>query len=168
MTIPKKLLANVERFGEKSALLYKERDLGKWQQVSWNELGRKVNTLAAYLISISIEKGEKVVLLSENRPEWVISDLAILAAGAVTVPLYFTSTSSQIDHILGDCGAEIVLVSTLDQLDKLLKARASKNVRQIILMDSPASFTTNVYKKVIMLSDIYASNCESISGQKGE
>ncbi|MDT8318422.1 MAG: long-chain fatty acid--CoA ligase [bacterium] len=158
MTIPKKLLANVGRFGEKPALFYKEPDFGEWQQVSWNEFGRKVDTLAAYLISISLKKGEKVVLLSENRPEWVISDLAILAAGAVTVPVYFTSTASQIDHILNDCGAEIVLVSTIDQLDKLLKTGSSENVRKIILMDAPRSSSAHIYKKVILLSDIYASS----------
>jgi len=161
MTIPRQLLVNVERFGEKPALLYKEPDLGKWQQVSWNEFGRKINNLAAYLISISLKKGEKVVLLSENRPEWVISDLAILASGAVTVPVYFTSTASQIDHILNDCGAEIVLVSTIDQLDKLLKAKSSKNVRQIILMDSPVSSAAYAHKKVSLLSDVVSSGSAS-------
>ena len=158
MTIPKQLLANVERFGEKPALLYKERDAGKWQQVSWNELGRKVNTLAAYLVSISLKPGEKVVLLSENRPEWIMSDLAILAAGGVTVPLYFTSTTSQIDHILKDCGAKIVIASTINQLDKLLKAKSSENVRRIILMDAPDSSAGFNYEKTTLLSDIYASS----------
>lgn len=161
MTIPKQFLANVERFGEKPALLFKEPDLGKWRQVSWNEFGRKVNTLAAYLVSVSLKQGEKVVLLSENRPEWVMSDLAILAVGAVTVPVYFTSTASQIDYILNDCGAEIVLVSTIDQLNKLLEARSSENVRQIILMDSPGSSTAYAHKKVRLLSDIYASSSAS-------
>lgn len=161
MTIPEQFLAKVEHFGEKPAFLYKELDAGKWKQVPWNEFGRNINRLAAYLISIALKPGEKVVLLSENRPEWVISDLAVLATGAVTVPLYFTSTTSQIDHILSDCGAEIVLVSTLNQLDKLLKARSSENVRQIILMDSPASSTVHTDKKVTLLSDIYKSSSTS-------
>lgn len=165
MTIPKQLLANVERFGEKPVLCYKEHGLDKWQQLSWNELGRKVNTLAAYLISKSLKQGERVVLLSENRPDWVISDLAILATGAVTVPLYFTSTASQIDHILNDCGAEIVLVSTLDQLDKLLEARSSENIRQIILMDSLDSSTAYAHKKVSLLSDVYASSSASSTAE---
>ena len=175
MTIPGHLLANVESFGEKTALIYKDRSFGSWQHISWTELGLRARTLASYLISISLKKGDRVVLLSENRPEWVISDLAILAAGGVTVPLYFTSTTSQIDHILRDCGAEIIIVSSLNQLDKLLKSKSLRNIRRIILMDSPGTSmdsldTSNVshFDKMTLLSDVYKSNCASSLARYGE
>ena len=88
------------------------KDDGRWQPISWNEAARQVAALAASLQRLGFEKGDRVMLVSENRPEWLIADLGIMAAGCVTVPTYTTNTTRDHQHILGNSGARAVIVST--------------------------------------------------------
>jgi long-chain acyl-CoA synthetase len=107
------------RAGQKGDLpfLWAKRD-GAWTSISWAEARRKVVALATSLRRIGLEPGDRVMLVSENRPEWLISDLAIMAAGCVTVPTYTTNTTRDHAHILGNSGARAVIVSS----QKLAKA----------------------------------------------
>jgi long-chain acyl-CoA synthetase len=93
-----------------------------WQPVSWNEAARQVAALAESLRRLGLEPGDRVMLLSENRPEWLISDLAIMAAGCVTVPTYATNTSRDNGHILANSGAKAVIVSTQKLANNLIGA----------------------------------------------
>ena len=86
------------------------------------ETADKVARLAAALKRIGLERGDRVMLVSENRPEWLISDLAIMAAGCVTVPTYTTNTERDHQHILDDSGARAVIVSTQKLARTLLPA----------------------------------------------
>jgi long-chain acyl-CoA synthetase len=90
-----------------------------WQSISWAEARRQVVALATRLRAIGLEPGDRVMLVSENRPEWLISDLAIMAAGCVTVPTYTTNTTRDHAHVLGNSGARAVIVSN-DRLAKTL------------------------------------------------
>ena len=85
---------------------------GAWTTTSWAEAARQVAALAAGLKSIGLAAGDRVMLVSENRPEWCISDLAIMAAGCVTVPTYITNTERDHAHIIENSGAAAVIVST--------------------------------------------------------
>ena len=85
---------------------------GAWQSVSWSEAARQVTALATSLKRIGLEEGDRVCLVSENRPEWLIADLGIMAAGCVTVPTYTTNTTRDHAHILGNSGARAVIVSS--------------------------------------------------------
>jgi long-chain acyl-CoA synthetase len=91
--------------------LWARRD-GDWQSISWGEAARQVAALAASLKQLGLQKGDRVMLVSENRPEWLIADLGIMAAGCVTVPTYTTNTTRDHQHILGNSGARAVIVST--------------------------------------------------------
>jgi long-chain acyl-CoA synthetase len=91
--------------------LWAKRD-GAWRPLSWAEVARHVASLATALKALGLEPGDRVALVSENRPEWCIADLAIMAAGCVTVPTYVTNTERDHAHILGDSGAKAVIVST--------------------------------------------------------
>jgi long-chain acyl-CoA synthetase len=93
-----------------SPFLWAKRD-GEWRSTSWAEARRQVIALATALRSIGLEPGDRVCLVSENRPEWLISDLAIMAAGCVTVPTYATNTTRDYAHVLGNSGAKAVIVS---------------------------------------------------------
>jgi long-chain acyl-CoA synthetase len=84
---------------------------GEWRPINWNEVARQVAALAASLRRIGLEPGDRVALVSENRPEWLISDLAIMAAGCITVPTYTTNTTRDHAHVLGNSGARAVIVS---------------------------------------------------------
>ena len=85
---------------------------GAWQPTSWAEAARQVAALAASLKAIGLEPGDRVALVSENRPEWLIADLAIMAAGCVTVPTYTTNTTRDHAHVLGNSGARAAIVSS--------------------------------------------------------
>jgi long-chain acyl-CoA synthetase len=85
---------------------------GEWRATSWREAAEQVAALAQALRRIGLRRGDLVMLVSENRPEWCIADLAIMAAGCVTVPTYTTNTERDHQHILDDSGAKAVIVST--------------------------------------------------------
>ncbi|MFL6722025.1 MAG: AMP-dependent synthetase/ligase [Sphingomonas sp.] len=95
---------------------------GAWQATSWAEAARQVAALAASLKDIGLEPGDRVALVSENRPEWLISDLAIMAAGCVTVPTYTTNTTRDHSHVLGNSGARAVIVSNQKLAKNLIPA----------------------------------------------
>lgn len=90
---------------------------------SSKEVFEHVRDLSLGLGQLGMVRGDRVAIMSESRPEWVLSDLAILAAGAVTVPIYPTLSSVQARYILQDSGAKIALVSTREQLDKIQGVR---------------------------------------------
>src|SRR5687767_1152932 len=100
------------RAAEKDAkpFLWAKRD-GQWRSTSWREAARQVAALAQSLSRIGLAPGDRVMLVSENRPEWLIADLAIMAAGCVTVPTYITNTTRDHTHILTNSGARAVIVS---------------------------------------------------------
>ena len=92
---------------------------GTWQSISWADAARQVCELAEALRGLGLETGDRVMLVSENRPEWCIADFAIMAAGCITVPAYVTNTERDHQHVLDDSGAKAVIVSN-DKLAKTL------------------------------------------------
>ena len=101
--------------------LWAKRD-GEWRSTSWREAAETVSSLAAALKGIGLNRGDTVMLVSENRPEWCLADLAIMAAGCVTVPTYTTNTERDHQHILDDSGARAVIVSSQKLARPLLPA----------------------------------------------
>jgi long-chain acyl-CoA synthetase len=101
---------------------------GKWIAISWAEAARQVASLAASLQDLGLKAGDRVMLVSENRPEWCIADLGIMAAGCVTVPTYTTNGERDHQHIIEDSGAAAVIVSTPKLAQSLIPAaiRATK------------------------------------------
>lgn len=95
---------------------------GKWVTISWAEAARQVCLLAESLRRIGLEDGDRVALVSENRPEWCIADLGIMAAGLITVPAYVTNTERDHVHILDNSGARAAIVSTEKLSTPLLPA----------------------------------------------
>ena len=106
--------------------LWAKRD-GAWQPTSWTEAARQVTALAASLRRIGLEPGDRVALVSENRPEWLMSDLGIMAAGCVTVPTYTTNTVRDHSHILENSGARAVIVSNQKLANNLIPAVLTSN-----------------------------------------
>ena len=85
---------------------------GEWTSISWTQAAQQVASLAASLKALGLEPGDRVMLVSENRPEWCLADLGIMAAGCVTVPTYTTNTERDHQHIIEDSGASAIIVST--------------------------------------------------------
>ena len=101
--------------------LWAKRD-GQWRPTSWAEAARQVAAFAEALRTIGLEPGDRVILVSENRPEWLIADLGIMAAGCVTVPTYTTNTTRDHAHVLGNSGARAAIVSTQKLAKNLVPA----------------------------------------------
>ncbi|WP_262692525.1 AMP-dependent synthetase/ligase [Kordiimonas aestuarii] len=102
-------------------LLCAKRD-GTWQSKSWHDVAETITKLARALERLGVEPGDRVVIVSENRPEWMIADFAIMAAGAITVPAYITNTARDHLHILENSGAKAAIVSTKQLARTFLKA----------------------------------------------
>ncbi|MBZ5721963.1 MAG: long-chain fatty acid--CoA ligase [Acidobacteriia bacterium] len=108
----------------------------QWVPVSSQEFYRDVAGVARALRSWGIGRGDRVAILSENRPEWTIADFACLLIGAVVVPIYATVTGEQTAYILCDSGARAVFVSTEKQLQKVLGIQRQTATEQIVVMDA--------------------------------
>lgn len=109
---------------------------GAWQATGWAEAARQARSLALGLRAIGIEPGDRVGLVAENRPEWAIADIAIMAAGAISVPAYVTNTAADHRHIFSDSGARAVIVSTPRLGEAVLKAALEvKSIETVIAMD---------------------------------
>ncbi len=113
----------LKRADEKAdeAFLGAKRD-GEWQTITWQEAASRVCLLAENLRKLGLQDGDRVMLVSENRPEWCIADLAIMAAGGISVPAYITNTERDHVHILDNSGAKVVIVSNAKLAKPLLPA----------------------------------------------
>lgn len=106
---------------------------GTWHPTSWAEAARQVASLATALKALGLKPGDRVMLVSENRPEFCISDLAIMAAGCVTVPTYTTNTERDHQHILENSGACAVIVSNTKLAKTLLPAMLRSSAGRIVI-----------------------------------
>jgi long-chain acyl-CoA synthetase len=111
------------------------REAGSWLPISSSDLRRNVAGTAHALQEWGVHQGDRVAILSENRPEWSTADFAILLLGAVTVPVYATLTPEQTAYTLRDSGASIVFVSTEHQLRKVQTILPETQVKRIVVMD---------------------------------
>ena len=117
-TIPEIFFQTAEKFSQKPALLTKES--GVYFSYTFEQVAKKVKIFSQTLLGLGIQKGEKVAILSENRPEWAIADLGIMSIGAITVPLHTTFNPKAISNVLNHSEAKAVVVASTDLLLKIL------------------------------------------------
>ena len=135
MTLISLLEHSIEHYGSKPALAHKPKG-GTYQDISYAELGESVDAFSKGLNALGVQKDDRVAILSENRPEWAITDFGTLKAGGATVPMFSTLTAAQVGYILKDSGSKIICVSTEAQLKKALSIRDEvPTLKQIILFD---------------------------------
>jgi long-chain acyl-CoA synthetase len=118
------------------AMLY--RHWGEWRELSHAEVRESVERLTAGLCHLGLRKGDRVAILSENRPEWAIADYATLFAGGIVVPVYANLPPHQVSHILKDSQARAVFVSTREQMAKVASLREEiPDLEWVICFDHP-------------------------------
>ncbi len=126
----------VERLGSKTALRW--RSGTTWDEMSWAAYGTSVRQIAAGLVHVGFEPGDRAAVLSNNRREWHVADLAILAAGGVSVPIYQTNSSSQVTYALSHAEVRVCFVENVDQLAKvLLRRHELPALEHIVVFDPP-------------------------------
>jgi long-chain acyl-CoA synthetase len=148
-TLPRLCLDSIRKNAKRDALNLKRA--GEWVHISGEEFIRRVQHIALGLSGLGIKAGDRVALLSENRPDWSITDLAILSLGAVNVPIYTTQAVEQVGFILQDSGARALFVSgrkvykharaaieNLDQLEKLIffDSEAAEGIERSMTLDA--------------------------------
>ena len=127
----------VERFRADEFLRFK-RD-GAWQSLTFGELARRVRELTLGLVQSGIERGDRIAIWSENRPEWNLADLATLAVGAIDVPIYTTQSLDQVEYILNDSAARAIFVSA-PFLEKALELKPRlPSLEFIFAFDEPSA-----------------------------
>ena len=128
-----------ERFPESIALRNKE--FGIWNEISYLDFWNRCTYLASALMVYGVNKGEKIAVHSENRPEWFISDLGIQAAGAVTVGLYPTNPKSEVEYLLGHSETVILFAEDQEQVDKALAVQENlPSLKLIVYFDKKGMY----------------------------
>jgi long-chain acyl-CoA synthetase len=150
-TINALLKTAVGRYGDREFMRYKSS--GKWLSLSFNEVARKVRQLALGLHALGFRAGDRIGIWSENRPEWNIADLAVLAIGAVDVPIYTTQARHEIEYILTDAGARAIFVSSGFVGAAAEIKKSVKTLRSVISFDGDTASDDSI----LSFQDILAS-----------
>ena len=138
MTLNQIFQETAAKHGGRIALRYKDNKI--FRDITFRELASRVQELAAGLTALGVTRGDKVALLSENRPEWAITDLAVLSIGGVVVPIYPTLPAAQVAYIVGNSEAKALVVSDAKQMKKALEARKeAPGLQLLVTMDAGAT-----------------------------
>ena len=121
-TIADLLPAAIERYAERPAIMFKDES-GSWVKRTYEEVGETVRELSLGLIDLGIERGDKVSILANTRPEWTYFDFAALSAGATVVPIYQTNSPEECQYVLENSDARAVIVEDDAQLEKIRAIR---------------------------------------------
>ncbi len=156
-TVPRLYQYLTEEYSkETNNYVIKHKVDGKYVGISYDQLKEETDAFAFGLASLGIKKDDKVAIISENRPEWVYSDMAILSLGAVDVPLYPSLTAESVEFILNNSESKIIIVSTKFQLNKVMKVRDKcKTLKFIILLNEKDYDSNN--KDLINFSKVQES-----------
>jgi long-chain acyl-CoA synthetase len=131
--IPVQLMAEYRKSDQ---ILYRDGDA--WQAIPTQDLCERIRSMALGFRRLGVARGDRVALLSENRPEWTATDYAILTAGGVTVPIYPTLLAEQTRFLLENSGAKAIVVSGSEQLEKVLSIRAGLAELKEIIVVAPS------------------------------
>jgi long-chain acyl-CoA synthetase len=130
------LLHNIEKYGLKPALFYESSE-GNWTGISWKDMGIKIEDTAKALLEMQINTGDCIGIISQNMPEWTITDYAIQAVRAVSVPLFATTSVQQALFILNQTETKILFVGEQPEYDKALEiAKESRTLKKIVAFSS--------------------------------
>src|SRR5438874_4757694 len=133
-TIQRRFREQADGMGDRPAMHH--RADGDWQTITWTQYAEQVRETAMGLAAIGVEPGDAVCILSANRPEWHVADMAGMAAGARTVPVYHTNSPSQVAYVVGHSEAKAIFVQNEEQLRKVEKERSElPNLEHAIVFD---------------------------------
>tara|TARA_Y100000590_G_scaffold329110_1_gene373734 strand:- start:151 stop:1890 length:1740 start_codon:yes stop_codon:yes gene_type:complete len=150
-TLPEMFFKESEKQLDSPLLWFKKNN--EYKYYTWRNVKNKINLLSNKLIKLGLKKGDKVIIVSENNPNWFISDFSIMLAGGITVPAYTTYTKKDYEYLLNDCKAKIIFVSNKQLFLNFLPAiKKNKTVKQIISFDK---INGGRNEKIISLDDLW-------------
>ncbi|MCP4691996.1 MAG: long-chain fatty acid--CoA ligase [Desulfobacterales bacterium] len=131
---PELFFRQVRRLGDRTALRHK--DYGIWNRVSWRTYGRKTREMAAGCLYYGLEPGDRVSILGDNRPEWLICHLGAMTAGCVTCGIYPTSSPEEIQYVVEHSESRLLFVENEEQVEKALQVIDELHVEKVVIWDS--------------------------------
>jgi long-chain acyl-CoA synthetase len=159
-TLPSRFLSAIDNLPNPRAQMVR-RD-GRWEAISSQEFLRRVAGLSTALVELGVKPGDRVGLFSANRPEWHTADFAITGAGGVTVPVYFNESPDRTTYILKHCGAKVVFVVGVPQLQKLLAVRAKlPELEQIVVADGGGDVPSECLRYETLIAGASAADISS-------
>jgi long-chain acyl-CoA synthetase len=133
-TLPQVFKQCVQKHGDRVAM--RKKEYGLWHDISWSEYYRKVQCAGSALLSMGLENGDRVSIIGDNCPEWVIIDMATQCAGGVSVGIYATNAWPQVEYVVENSESKFLFVENEEQLDKWLNFRdKASRLRKVIVWD---------------------------------
>ena len=157
--------ARCAHYGKRTA--HREKRLGIWQAHSWAEWFDTSRRIGRALMALGVKRGEPVLILSEDRREWLYIDLAAAAIGAIPAGVYTTDSANQLAYLAADSGASVLFVENDEQLDKYLTARPDMpGIKHVVVLDRDglAGFS---HPNVIFYDDLLATGAEQEAAEPG-
>ncbi len=151
-TFPKLLARNAERLGGRAAL--REKDLGIWRETSWRACQERVRDFSLGLVSLGLERGGKVAIIGDNRPEWVIAELAAQAAGAASVGIYQDSNLTEVGFVIDHSDARFIVAEDQEQVDKILGMIDQLPKVAYVVYSDPRGLRRYRHEKLLSFSEV--------------
>lgn len=152
-TIPEMFDAITTKYAQVERPMLMNKVDKQYRSIAYPEYRRNVELFALGLASLGVVKEDKIAIISENRPEWIVADMAIVSLGAVDVPIYPTLTPKQIEFIFNDAGVKLSIVSNASQLSKMTKIQPDvKTLQRSIIMNDKGEADG---KTVLSFSHVY-------------
>ena len=158
-TLPKLLLDNAARFGARTAL--REKEWGVWQPYSWADYARVTAEFAGGLKSLGLGRGDILILIGDNRPEWLWAELAIQSLGGLALGLYQDAPADEIRYIFELSQARIVVAEDQEQVDKMLEIREAAPSLEYIVYHDPRGLSGYKEPGLLFFEDVRRAGQET-------
>jgi long-chain acyl-CoA synthetase len=136
-TVASRFLDMVKANGDRVALRWRNPD-ETWDEWTWNDYAERAARVAGGLAGLGLERGQRVVIMMRNRPEFHVADLATLLCGGTPISIYNSSAPEQVEYLTSHCEATIAIVEDIGYLERFLKVRSElPNLRHIVILDDP-------------------------------
>lgn len=160
-------LAQAKRYADR--VLYRFGRDGQWESYTWNDALRRVRQIALGLLSLEVRKGDRVALFSANRVEWSLIDWANICVGALSVPIYASSSSAQVSFIIGHSGCTVLFVESSERLAKLdLKNPSFGQLRKIVVIDPGSEFPSVAHEGQVITLEALEAMGRQYGGMHGD
>src|SRR5210317_144197 len=121
---------------QRNRIALRRKEFGIWNRITWDEYGKMVKKIAAGLIGAGLQAGDRVAILGDNRPEWLVCHLATMAIGCVTCGVYSTNAPEQVAYVVGHSESKLLFVENEEQVDKVLQIYPDlEQLKKVVVWD---------------------------------
>lgn len=152
MTFPQALMDRAKKTGNKVAL--REKDYGIWNEYTYSDYYHEVKAVSLGLAKLGFQRGDKLAIIGDNRPEWVFSELAAQSLGGISVGIYQESLPHELSYIIDNCNAKFIVVEDQEQVDKLLEIEDELSIVKKIIYYDNRGMRNYQHEKLMYFKDL--------------